>query len=175
MTSTQLIRSVLPLTVALAFALVPAALAQTDTTKPAAAKPAAKKPDAKPAPKPAAAAAAPAAGAALLGQYGDWGAYSATPGGKKVCFALAKPSAAQTVPPGRNRDPAYLFISSRPAEKVKDEVSVIIGYNFKPNFDATAESAPRASPCTLRTTAPGSRTRPRRHAWSMPCARARTW
>ena len=28
----------------------------------------------------------------LLGQYGDRGAYMATPGGKKVCFALAKPA-----------------------------------------------------------------------------------
>ena len=139
MIPTQFIRSVLPLTVALAFAFATAALAQSDPDKPAAAKPAAKKPAAKPAPKPAAVPAAPTAGASLLGQYGDWGAYSAAPSGKKVCFALAKPSAAQTVPPGRNRDPAYLFISSRPAEKVKDEVSVIIGYNLKPNFDATAE------------------------------------
>ena len=28
--------------------------------------------------------------AVLLGQFGEWGAYRATPGGKKVCFALAK-------------------------------------------------------------------------------------
>ena len=27
----------------------------------------------------------------LLGQFGDWGAYTATNGGKKVCYALAKP------------------------------------------------------------------------------------
>src|SRR5215472_4885337 len=42
--------------------------------------------------KPAATAAAPAAPAGdaqptLLGQYGDWGAYTASPGGNKVCFA----------------------------------------------------------------------------------------
>jgi invasion protein IalB len=30
-----------------------------------------------------------------------------------------------------------MFISSRPGEKVTDEVSIIIGYPFKPNSEAT--------------------------------------
>jgi invasion protein IalB len=75
----------------------------------------------------------------LLGTYGDWGAYTATPGGKKVCFALAKPKTSKTEPVGRKRDPAYIFISTRPAENVKNEVSLIIGYPFKASSDATAE------------------------------------
>ena len=75
----------------------------------------------------------------LLGQYGEWGAYTASPGGKKVCFAIAKPSSSTTEPPDRPRNPSYMFISSRPAEKVSNEVSVIIGYPFKPNSDATAD------------------------------------
>jgi hypothetical protein len=103
---------------------------------------------ARPAAKPAAAApAAPAAAVpaiggvqpTLLGQYGDWGAYTANPGGKKLCFALAKPSRTATSPANRPRDPAYMFISSRPAEKVKDEVSIVIGYGFKPSSDASLE------------------------------------
>lgn len=101
-------------------------------SKPAAAKPAA---------KPAAAAqakATPAEGAVLLGQFGDWGAYKATPAGKKVCFALAKPVSAVTNPAGRNRDPSYAFVSTRPSEKVKNEVSVIVGYPQKASVDATA-------------------------------------
>jgi hypothetical protein len=112
--------------------------------KPAAPKPAAPKPAA---PKPAAAAvpATPLApGGAqpkLLGQYGDWGAYTANPSGKKVCFALAKPANSSTSPPNRPRDPAWMFVSSRPAEKVKDEVSVIFGYGLKPNSDANIEIA----------------------------------
>ena len=104
---------------------------------------AAKKP---PKPKPAAAAAAalPAAVAAgakptLLGQYGEWGAYAATPGGKKICFAIAKPATSETTPPGRPRNPTYIFISSRPADKVNNEVSIIIGYPFKSSADATVE------------------------------------
>src|SRR6266705_1765855 len=75
----------------------------------------------------------------LLGQYGEWGAYTGSSNGRKVCFALAKPSSSETKPPNRPRDPAYLFISSRPAENVRNEVSVIIGYSFKPNSDANVE------------------------------------
>src|SRR5262249_41012473 len=75
----------------------------------------------------------------LLGSYGDWGAYTAAPNGKKVCFALSKPKSSQTAPAGRKRDQAYLFVSTRPAENVRNEVSVIIGYPFKESSDATAE------------------------------------
>jgi Invasion associated locus B (IalB) protein len=73
----------------------------------------------------------------LLGQYGDWGAYTASSGGKRVCFTIAKPASSETSPPGKSRNPPYMFISSRPAEKVSDEVSIIIGYPFKPNSEAT--------------------------------------
>ena len=76
--------------------------------------------------------------AVLLGQFGEWGAYRATPGGKKICFALAKPTSSAIEPAGRNRDPSYAFVSTRPAEKVRNEVSVIVGYPQKPGHDATA-------------------------------------
>ena len=129
--------------------LAPVAFAQQQPAKPSAAPPLPaatpqpQKPAAAPA-KPAATAAAPAAAAGdaqptLLGQYGDWGAYTASPGGNKVCFALAKPKTTKTEPEGRKRDPSYVFVSTRPADKVKNEVSVIIGYPFKTNSDATAE------------------------------------
>jgi hypothetical protein len=99
-----------------------------------AAKPAASKSDAKPA-----AAVAGGAEPTLIGQFGTWGAYTATPNGKKVCFALAKPSSSKTNPPNRPRDPAYAFISTRPAEKVTNEVSVMIGYPLKPGSESTLE------------------------------------
>ncbi len=75
----------------------------------------------------------------LLGQFGDWGAYTATPNGKKLCFALAKAKSSQTTPTGRARDPAFFFVASRPSENVRAEVSVIIGYPFKPSSEAMAE------------------------------------
>jgi Invasion associated locus B (IalB) protein len=112
--------------------------AAKDAAKPAApAKPAtAAKPAAKPEP---AAAAAGGAEPTLIGQYGTWGAYTAMPNGKKVCFALAKPSSSKTNPPNRPRDPAYAFVSTRPAEKVTNEVSVMIGYALKPGSESTLE------------------------------------
>jgi invasion protein IalB len=75
----------------------------------------------------------------LIGQFGSWGAYAATPGGRKVCFALAKPSSSKTNPPNRPRDPAYVFVSTRPAEKVANEVSVSIGYQLKPGSEGSLE------------------------------------
>jgi hypothetical protein len=115
------------------------AAAKPPTTKPAATKPEPAKPlAAKPETKPAAAIAGNAE-PTLLGQFGTWGAYTATPNGKKVCFALAKPAASKTSPPNRPRDPAYAFVSTRPAEKVVNEVSVMIGYAVKPGSESTLE------------------------------------
>jgi hypothetical protein len=130
-----------------AWGLSDSACAQTAQAAPkAAAKPAAPaapaaKTAAKPESKPAAPAAAVAGGAepTLIGQFGTWGAYSATPNGKKVCFALAKPTSSKTNPPNRPRDPAYAFVSTRPAEKVNNEVSVMIGYALKPGSESTIE------------------------------------
>lgn len=122
----------------------PAPKAAPKEAAPKAAAPAAHttaKTAAKPESKPAAPPAAVAGGAepTLIGQFGTWGAYSATPNGKKVCFALAKPSSSKTNPPNRPRDPAYAFVSTRPAEKVNNEVSVMIGYALKPGSESSVE------------------------------------
>ena len=106
--------------------------APAPATKPTAAKPPAK-------PEPAATAAAGGAEPTLIGQFGTWGAYSATPNGRKVCFALAKPSSSKTNPPNRPRDPAYAFVSTRPAERVVNEVSIMIGYALKPGSESSLE------------------------------------
>jgi Invasion associated locus B (IalB) protein len=89
--------------------------------------------------KPAAVAAAGGAEPTLIGQYGTWGAYTAMPNGKKVCFALAKPSSSKSNPANRPRDPAYAFVSTRPAEKVVNEVSIMIGYTLKPGSESTLQ------------------------------------
>lgn len=116
--------------------------AQAQTAAPKAAKDAAKPAVAA---KPATPAAKPATATAgnaeptLIGQFGTWGAYTATPNGRKVCFALAKPSSSKTNPPNRPRDPAYAFVSTRPAEKVVNEVSIMIGYALKPGSESTLD------------------------------------
>jgi invasion protein IalB len=110
--------------------------AAPEETKPKAAKAPAKH---KAAPTHKEAAAEAGATPTLLGQYGDWGAYWAPSGSNKVCFVLAKPAATQTTPPNRPRNPIYFFVASRPAENVRNEVSVMIGYPFKSGADATVE------------------------------------
>ena len=128
----QCVLLVAPLLIAAPLALSMEALAQQP---PPAQKPAAA------APKPAAAAApSPTAQATLLGQFGDWGAYTATPGGRKVCFALSKPTSSVDNPPNRRTatNVVYMFVSSRPSDKVKEEVSMLVtGYQLKPNTDAS--------------------------------------
>jgi hypothetical protein len=125
----------------LAQAQSPASKGAKEAPKPAAPPaPAAKPSTAKPAtPAPAATAAAGGAEPTLIGQYGTWGAYTAMPNGRKVCFALAKPSSSKTNPPNRPRDPAYAFVSTRPAEKVVNEVSIMIGYALKPGSESSLE------------------------------------
>ena len=102
--------------------------------KPVPAKPAVARPETRPA-----AAVTGGAEPTLIGQFGTWGAYMATPNGKRVCFALAKPTSSKTNPPNRPRDPAYAFVSTRPAEKVTNEVSIMIGYALKPGSESTLE------------------------------------
>jgi Invasion associated locus B (IalB) protein len=130
--------------------------ARAQQSAPAASPPAAAPAKPKPKPKPEAAPAKPAAPSAakpaspavaaaggaqpkLLGQYGIWGAYTASPGGKKMCFALAKPTASETNPPNRPRNPVYMFISTRPGDKVTNEVSLVVGYPFKAGTEATVQ------------------------------------
>jgi hypothetical protein len=128
------------LIVAAAFTLTPAALARdavpSDASAQAAKKSTAKRPAKKSAAKPApkkdsgsnAQASVNATEPTLVGQYGDWGAYTATPGGKKVCFALSKPKSQNASKDDVKRDSAYIFVATRPTENVKDEISVIVGY-----------------------------------------------
>ncbi len=75
---------------------------------------------------------------ALVVNFGDWGVYVSQAGKSKICYALAQPKERQ--PANLKRDPAYVFISSRPAERVHNEVSVIMGFPLKEGgADAKAE------------------------------------
>ena len=132
----------LPVILSLLAAAVFAVPASAQQQEPPAAGAPAKRPAARP-PHPAREkpAAAPAAEAkpTLLAQFAAWGAYTASPGGKKVCFAIAKPATAETKPANRPRNPPYMFITTRPADKVTNEVSIEIGYPFKSGSEASAQ------------------------------------
>lgn len=64
-----------------------------------------------------------------VARFGDWGAYVAQSGGVKLCYAMSQPVARS--PEGLKRDPAFVFVSFRPAENVRGEVSFIMGFAFK--------------------------------------------
>lgn len=73
-----------------------------------------------------------------VGTYGDWNALTAHGQGKdKTCYALAEPKDRQ--PAKLQRDKAYVFISSRPSEGVRNEVAVIMGFPLKDGGSATAD------------------------------------
>lgn len=62
-----------------------------------------------------------------LASFGDWNAYLAK-GRSKTCYTLASP---KTRKPDVQREAAYVFIADRPAEKVHNEVSIIMGFPLK--------------------------------------------
>lgn len=65
-------------------------------------------------------------GQQLIGQFTDWAAYSAGAAASKVCFVISQPKTRE--PSGLNRDPAHFFVSHRPGEGVRNEVSVQVGF-----------------------------------------------
>jgi hypothetical protein len=71
----------------------------------------------------------------LLGEFGDWAAYTYTSGQGKVCYAVSIPETSE--PTGLNRDPVFFLISHFPKQGVKNEISTIIGYPFRK--ESTAE------------------------------------
>lgn len=117
------------------------------------------KPAAKAAPKPAAKDAA--SKPSLVATFGDWNVFVGEVGKGRICYTLAQPKS--RVPAGLNRDPGYAFISDRPAEGVRNEVSFIMGFDVSPGAggaDSTSEAKP----------APKSRTKARTSAASGPVA-----
>lgn len=65
----------------------------------------------------------------LLEQFNRWTTYTYTGSAGKVCYAIAQPT--KTEPSGVNRDPVYFFVTNRPKEGVRHEVSVETGYPYK--------------------------------------------
>ena len=69
-----------------------------------------------------------AAKPALIGAYGDWSVFQSQTGKSRICYTLAQPKDRQ--PSDLKRDAAYAFISERPAEGVRNEVSFIMGFDI---------------------------------------------
>lgn len=87
--------------------------------------------------KPAAPAAVPGgASATVVATFADWSVYTAQAGRSKICYALTQPK--DRAPKNLNRDPAYLFVSFRPAQNIRNEVAIVMGFAAK--ADAPAEA-----------------------------------
>jgi len=63
-----------------------------------------------------------------LGTFGDWRAFTHGSGNGKVCFAISTPTAQEMNPAGRRRGPGFFFVTTRPADNVREEVSAAYGY-----------------------------------------------
>ena len=73
-----------------------------------------------------------------LGKFKDWESFVLSQDGNKVCFAQSTPLI--RAPKKLKRDPSRLFVTFRPAEKIKNEISVTNGYEFKIKTPVTAKS-----------------------------------
>ena len=64
---------------------------------------------------------------ALVASFGDWNVFVGQAGKGRICYTLAQPKSRE--PSSLKRDPGYAFISDRPAEGVRNEVSFIMGFD----------------------------------------------
>ena len=77
-----------------------------------------------------------------LGKFKDWESFILSQEGSKICFAQSIPVV--RAPKKLKRDPSRLFVSFRPAENIKNEVSVTNGYEFKPKAPVAAKSGKKS-------------------------------
>jgi hypothetical protein len=77
---------------------------------------------------------------ALVATFGDWNVFVGEVGKGRICYTLAQPKSRE--PASLKRDPGYAFISDRPAEGVRNEVSFIMGFDVA--AAETAEAKPDA-------------------------------
>ena len=72
-----------------------------------------------------------------IGKYKDWETIVFIDGDNKVCFAQSVPVLQA---PKKNPRDARLFVSFRPNDKIKDEVSITSGYEYNNQNSITATS-----------------------------------
>jgi len=74
--------------------------------------------------------------ALLLETAGKWQAFSSQQGRSKICYALSK---AETRVPANLKDvDGLLFVSSRPAEGVRNEISFVMNFDLKEDVEHQA-------------------------------------
>src|SRR5574337_103432 len=76
---------------------------------------------------------------ALIATFGDWNVFAGRAGKGRICYALAQPKSRE--PSSLKREAGYAFISDRPAEGVRNEVSFIMGFDISAGAEADAKEA----------------------------------
>ena len=76
-----------------------------------------------------------------IGKFKDWESFVLSNEGVKTCFAQSIPIV--RAPKKLKREPSRLFVSFRPAENIKNEISVTNGYEFKLKAPVSAKSGKR--------------------------------
>lgn len=107
---------------------------------------------------PAAPAAAQQPAPKRIGSFQDWTAYEYQEAGEKVCFILSRPTKKGGAE--RSRGDAYVMVTFRTADKVRDEVSVNFGATLKEKSQAQMKIGGTSVPLvtdrdTAWTTNPG--------------------
>jgi len=77
-----------------------------------------------------------------IGKFKDWESFTLSQEGNKICFAQSIPVV--RAPKKLKREPSRLFVSFRPGENIKNEVSVTNGYEFKLKAPVTAKSGKKS-------------------------------
>jgi hypothetical protein len=77
-----------------------------------------------------------------VGKFKDWESFILSREGNKTCFAQSIPVV--RAPKKMKRDPSRLFVSFRPNENIKNEISVTNGYVFKLKAPVTAKSGKKS-------------------------------
>ena len=71
------------------------------------------------------------------GKYKNWESFSLTSDKGKICFAQSLPT--KRAPKAIKRGASRLFVTFRPSENIKDEISVTSGHDYK-SSSVTAKS-----------------------------------
>lgn len=82
-----------------------------------------------------------------LGTFEAWQAYVQGEGKAKTCFALARPEKSEPKP--AKRGDAYLMISHRPAEQVRNEVNYDAGFPLKKGAPVEAQAGAKKFALTV--------------------------
>ena len=77
-----------------------------------------------------------------LGKFKDWESFVLSQEGNKTCFAQSIPVV--KAPKKFKRDGSRLFVSFRPTENIKNEISVTNGYEFKLKAPVAAKSGKKS-------------------------------